>query len=223
VRLVEYPDREALALAVADRLAADLRSALVGNDRVSLAVPGGTTPGPVFDLLSAAALDWARVAVVPTDERCVPPDHPRSNARLIRDRLLTGRAAAARFVPLAAAGDDARAELAARAAEVAALLPLSVLLLGMGEDGHIASLFPGADRLAEALAPAAPPVLALAAPAAPEPRITLTAPVLAGALVAHLAITGEGKRAALERARGLPPEAAPVRIVLGTATVHWAP
>lgn len=222
MRLVEYPDREALALGLADRLAADLGAALAANDRVSLAVPGGTTPGPLFDLLASVALDWGRVTVIPTDERRVPADSPRANSRLIRQRLLVGPAAAARLLPLEAADDGPDPDLAALAARVAEHLPLSVLLLGMGEDGHVASLFPGADRLAAALAPDAPPVLALAAPAAPEPRLTLTAPVLQGALVTHLMIAGEPKRAMLERARGLEPEAAPVRIVLGSATVHWA-
>jgi 6-phosphogluconolactonase len=87
---------------------------------------------------------------------------------------------------------------------------------------HTASLFPGADRLAEALAPNAPVLMALRSEAAGEPRITLTARVLRDAMTIHLLITGAEKRAALERAQSLPPEEAPVRAVLDHATVHWA-
>lgn len=101
-------------------------------------------------------------------------------------------------------------------------LPISVLLLGMGTDMHTASLFPGADRLEEALAPTAPILLPMRAEAAGEPRITLTAPVLRGAFNIHILITGAEKRAALERAMTLSPMEAPVRAVLDNATVHWA-
>ncbi|HBG98667.1 MAG TPA: 6-phosphogluconolactonase [Rhodobacteraceae bacterium] len=206
----DYPDRAALAAGVARVLADALRAALGRRETVALAVPGGTTPGPVFDALSGADLDWGRVAVLPTDERDVPPDHPRSNARLIRERLLVGPAAAARLVPLDPAA-------------VAPLLPLDVVLLGMGTDGHVASLFPGADRLADALAADAPAVLRLTAPGAPEPRLSLTSPVLAAARSAHLLITGAEKRAVLDRARQPGPVAAlPVRAVLPGLTVHYA-
>jgi 6-phosphogluconolactonase len=92
----------------------------------------------------------------------------------------------------------------------------------MGADMHTASLFPGADLLAQALAADAPPVMALRADAAGEPRITLTAPVLKGAFHTHILITGPEKRAAIERAATLPERDAPVRAVLGNATVHWA-
>jgi 6-phosphogluconolactonase len=92
----------------------------------------------------------------------------------------------------------------------------------MGADMHTASLFPGADRLAEALSDQAPILMALRADAAGEPRITLTAPVLKGAMTTHILITGPEKRAALERAQGLTPAEAPVKAVLANATVHWA-
>lgn len=222
MRLVEYPDAEMMMIDVANRLAGDLTSWLMRHDTAALAVPGGTTPGPVFDVLSAVDLDWARVRVVLTDERWVPEDSPRSNTRLLKERLFTGRAAAARLVPLYLPGAAPEDRLDEIAAEVAGLLPLSVLLLGMGGDMHTASLFPGADRLAEALAPDAPPVMAMRAPGAPEPRVTLTAPVLDGAMSKHVVMTGAEKRAALDRAAQLSPMEAPIRAVWSDLTVHWA-
>jgi 6-phosphogluconolactonase len=222
VRLVEYPDVEMMMIDVANRIAGALNSHLMRHDFASLAVPGGTTPGPVFDTLCAADLDWDRVRIMLTDERWVPEDSPRSNTRLIRERLLVERAAAARLVPLYAPAAEPEDRLDEIAEAVAAELPLSVVLLGMGADMHTASLFPGADRLEEALASDAPPVMAMRAPGAPEPRITLTAPVLDGALSKHVLITGQEKRAALERAAGLSPEEAPIRAIWSDLTVHWA-
>lgn len=222
MELVEYPDRELMMISLADRLGSELATALRGKERVSFCVPGGTTPGPVFDTLSGINIDWGRVTVFPNDERWVPETHERSNARLVRQRLLAGRAAAATFVPLYAATPEPEAALDALAAALSPHLPIDVLLLGMGTDMHTASLFPGADRLAEALAPDAPALMALRAPGAGEPRVTLTARVLADAMACHILITGADKRAALDRAQGLAPEEAPVRAVLANATVHWA-
>ncbi|PKP74243.1 MAG: 6-phosphogluconolactonase [Alphaproteobacteria bacterium HGW-Alphaproteobacteria-6] len=221
--LIEYPDREMMMFALADRLAGDLGQALRQNDRASLCLPGGTTPGPVFDVLSGVSLDWDRVTVFLNDERWVPETSERSNGRLVRQRLLVGRAATAQFVPLYRDTPEPEAALAAITADLAPHLPISVLLLGMGADMHTASLFPGADRLAEALAPDAPVLLAMRAPGAAEPRVTLSAPVLVDAMCCHILITGADKRAALERAQGLDPAEAPVRAVLNNATVHWAP
>lgn len=222
MRLIEYSDAEMMMMDLANRIAGELNSHLQRNEFASLAVPGGTTPGPVFDTLSAVDLDWARVQVMLTDERWVPEDSPRSNTRLLRERLLVDRAAGANLVPLhmdAPAPEEALAELSA---EVEAVLPLSVVLLGMGADMHTASLFPGADRLEEALAPDAPAVMALRAPGAPEPRITLTARVLDAAFSKHVVILGAEKRAALERAAQLAPLEAPIRAVWTDLTVHWA-
>ncbi|NCM97829.1 MAG: 6-phosphogluconolactonase [Rhodobacterales bacterium] len=222
MKLLEYPDREMMMLALANTIAGELADFLRRDGRASFCVPGGTTPGPVFDTLSGVDLDWANITVFPGDERWVAEDHRRSNARLLRAHLLRGRAAAARLVPLhadTAAPEDA---LDALTAGIAPHLPISVLLLGMGADLHVASLFPGADRLADALAPDAPVLMALRADAAGEPRVTLTAPVLRGAMVTHILITGADKRASLERASTLTELEAPVKAVLANATVHWA-
>ena len=218
----EYPDREMLYLALANVIAGQLGDFLRREGRATFSVPGGTSPGPVFDTLSGVALDWANVAVLLNDERWVPEDSPRSNTRLVRDRLLVGPAAAALLLPLYANTATPEESLEALAQGIAPHLPISVLLLGMGADMHTASLFPGADRLAEALSPTAPVLMALRAQAAGEPRITLTLPVLRQAMHVHLLITGPEKRAALERAQSLPPEQAPVRAILDNATIHWA-
>jgi 6-phosphogluconolactonase len=135
---------------------------------------------------------------------------------------LQGHAAAAHLVPLYADALQPEDMIADLSAGITPHLPISVLLLGMGADMHTASLFPGADRLADALADDAPPLMAMRAPGAEEPRITLTAPVLREALRIHILITGADKRAAVERAAKLPEQDAPVRVVLNDATIHWA-
>ena len=220
----DYPDTEMLALALAKRLAADLRSALDRRERALFVVPGGSTPGPVFDILCDLALDWGRVDLVLSDERWVPGDHPRSNTALLRGRLMQGKAAAARLIPLYLdrPAPDAQA-LADLAAGLSAALPVDVALLGMGADGHTASLFPGAPELAAALDAGAPPVLALTPPGQPETRVSLTAPVLSSAFVTHLVITGAEKQAVLKGANGTDPMDCPVAAFLGGAQVHWAP
>lgn len=222
MEFVEYPDRELLMMDLADQLAGELNSCLLTHEGATFCVPGGTTPGPVFDVLSAVDLEWQRIAVVLNDERWVPEDSPRSNTRLLRERLLIGKAAVATLVPLYAPTPTPEEALDALAEGLKPHLPISVLLLGMGSDMHTASLFPGADRLQEALDPHAPPLMAMRAAGAGEPRVTLTAPVLQGAMSIHLLITGPEKREALERARHLSPSEAPVRTVLADATVHWA-
>ena len=222
MQFIEYPDREFLYLSLSNKIAGQLGDFLRREGRASLSVPGGTTPGPIFDNLSGVALDWANVSVFLNDERWVPEDSPRSNTRLVKERLLRGRASEAQFVPLYAPAETPEMRLEGLSAGLAPHLPISVLLLGMGEDMHTASLFPGADHLASALAGDAPILMALRAEAAGEPRITLTAPHLCGAMNIHILITGAAKRAALERAVKLSPEEAPVRVVLDNATVHWA-
>jgi 6-phosphogluconolactonase len=222
MKLVEYPDKELMMFSLADVLASDLGMALRAADTASLCVPGGTTPGPVFDVLSAVSLDWHRVTVFLNDERWVPETSDRSNGRLVKNRLLVGKAAAARYVPLYMPGktpDEAADDISAA---IEPHLPISVLLVGMGADMHTASLFPGADQLVQALAADAPVVMPVTAAGAVEPRMTLTARVLADAMAIHVLITGAEKRAALERARALPPEEAPIRALLANATVHWA-
>ena len=222
MNFVEYADRDMLALDMANVLAGDLETHLLHHDFASFAVPGGTTPGPIFDVLCAADIDWDRVRVFPTDERWVPQEHERSNGRLICDHLLRARAATATFLPLYAPVDAPEDVLADIEAMLVPELPISVLMLGMGADMHTASLFPGADGLAAALHANAPVLTALRPDSMPERRVSLTAPVLDGALSKHLVIYGAEKRAALEKAMGLPPEEAPINAVMSAINVHWA-
>lgn len=222
MKLVEYPDRDMLAIDLANKLAGELETHLLHHDTASLAVAGGTTPGPVYDVLCAADLDWGRVHVFPTDERWVAQDHPRSNGRLITERLIVNRAGSARFLPFYANAETPEQVLPEIEAMLVPELPISVLVLGMGEDMHTASLFPGAAGLEAALEPDAPVLAVLRPETVPEPRVSLTARVLDGAMSKHLIIYGAAKRAALEKAMMLPPEEAPVQAILTGCTVHWA-
>jgi 6-phosphogluconolactonase len=222
MKLIEYADREALAIDVANMLAGELKNALLSHDSISLAVPGGTTPGPIFDSLSAASIDWARVQVMLTDERWVAPDHEMSNARLLRQRLLVGPASAAGFTPFFIDGLTAAEASESLSDTVAQHLPLSVLVLGMGADMHTASLFPGSEGLAAAMADDAPAVCPIHVAGQDIGRITLSRPVLEGAMSTHLVIFGDEKRAAVERALTLPAHEAPIGAMLQEAVVHWA-
>jgi len=222
MKLIEYPDAEMMAIDLAQVLAEDLETALDHQDRVLFVVPGGSTPGPVFDVLCEADLDWSRVDICLSDERWVPEDHARSNTGLLRDRLLVARAAKARLLPLYVPGKTPDLVLDVLEVGIAPLLPISVLLLGMGADMHTASLFPGAPGLESALAPTAP-ILCAMHPEGQEARVTFSARALDAAVAKHLVITGDDKRAALDKARGLGAKEAPIMSVLSGMDVHWAP
>lgn len=222
MKIREYPDQDMLAIDLANRIAGELGAALEHEERILLVVPGGTTPGPVFDALCAADLDWPRVDVTLSDERWLPEVHVRSNTRLIRERLLVNRAAKARFLPLYAKAETPEEVLPEIEVNILPSLPITVLLLGMGEDMHTASVFPGADRLEEALDPHAPVLIPMRAAGVPEPRVTFSARVLNDAMHKHVLITGPRKRAVLDRALRMPLQDAPIRAVLDGATVHWA-
>ncbi|MEL6912938.1 MAG: 6-phosphogluconolactonase [Pseudomonadota bacterium] len=223
MRLLDYADRELMMMDLANTLAGDLKNCLLQHPWASFVVPGGTTPGPIFDALCAASLEWNRIHIMLSDERWVPESSERSNTRLVRERLLQDRAAAARFIPFYVEADTPEDGLPQVLPAIAGELPISVLLLGMGSDMHTASIFPGADSLEKALAPDAPLLVPMRAPGAAEPRVTLPAHVLSGAMTTHVVITGAEKREALERAQKLPPAEAPIAAVLKSATVHWAP
>src|SRR5690606_19201481 len=191
-----------------------------------IAVSGGSTPALLFAELSKTAIDWGKVIVTLIDERLVPPDQPRSNARLVADKLLQRQAAAATFVPLYhgthdgdEAAERARAELARQP------WPLDVAVLVMGPDGHTASFFPDASDVAELLAADAQKlVLPVESATAREHRLTLTLGriVEAGFLALH--IEGSDKRQVLDRALG--GEELPIRAAIEASPrpveIFWA-
>jgi 6-phosphogluconolactonase len=151
-----FENRSAASAAAAQMLASLIRDALAGNPmaEASLVVSGGSTPGPCFDLLSEEVLDWSRVTVLPSDERWVPADDADSNERLIKCRLLQGSAEQGKVLSFFRAGLDASQAPQEIEKDLADLpSPFSAVLLGMGEDGHFASLFPDFDGLQEALDP----------------------------------------------------------------------
>lgn len=188
-----FPDSEALADAAAQAIAQRLRLSLQAQSRASLVATGGRSPGPVYDRLRHADVDWPRVVVTLSDERCVGEEQPESNAGLVRARLMQGRAAGSHLLPLWPPADPAALQ---------ALAPFDAVMLGMGEDGHIASLIPSDPGLEDALST---PDLLRAVPAGlgkpPLARVTLTLRALLNARAIFLLIAGEAKREVVRRAQ----------------------
>lgn len=227
MELHRYKDRATQMQTLADLTVAALAAALAEKGRATLAVPGGATPAPYFAALAKTDLDWSKVTVLLTDERFVPATSDRSNARLLKQHLLVGNVAKARFIPYYRQDTTPEDLPGVLDPVLAPHLPLDFCVLGMGADMHTASIFPGADRLSEALSPdGSHIVLPMRAPGAPEPRLTLTAPVLRGAGEIHLLITGPEKLAALDAAQKLNDwQKAPVLAVLQReheVHVHYA-
>ena len=202
-KVLDLADPQTLAQTAAELVGAALGGALARSGGASLAVAGGTTPAATYRLLSTAVLDWARVGIVPTDERWVAPASPDSNQHFLRETLLQGPAAAARFTPLWSDAPTPEAAAARAEPQVRSLTPFDAVVLGMGEDGHFASLFPGSPVLAEGLDPNGSRLCIGApagTPAPPQPRISLTFRAFEGARRVLLLITGEAKRRVFEDA-----------------------
>jgi len=223
-----FDDPSTLTAALADRVGQALEAAVTARGKASLVVSGGRTPRPLFENLAARSLPWSKIWITLADERWVEMDSPDSNERLVREALLQGPASAAHFVPLknsAAGPQEGAAEC--HAALAALPWPLDVLLLGMGADGHTASLFPGV--AGAALDPACPDRCRGVFPnTAPHPRISLTASALLNSRVAILHFTGEDKLSVFREAQDDGPvDALPVRVVLQQAKVPvelwWSP
>lgn len=210
--------------ALAQAVAVDLASTIATRGQAVLAVSGGRSPVPFLQALAAQDIAWQQVSVTLVDERVVAPDHADSNAGLVREHLLQGKAAAASFLPLVQTGSDAQAELAAATAQ---WRTPDVAVLGMGEDGHTASLFPNASNLAEGLAAANPAaLLVVVPPAAPHTRISMTLAELQRSGKLYLAIAGDSKRRVLDAAAAAVSDTLPISHLL-TATarpldVYWS-
>lgn len=222
----EFANADAVAKALAADVADRLIDAIAARGRATLAVSGGTTPERFFDALSRRTLDWGKVIVTLVDERFVPPDHPRSNEKLVRERLLQNEARLARFVSLYGKGGNlGEAARQAEAGMALVGLPLDVVVLGMGTDGHTASFFADAKEYARLIDPGHRTiVLPVHAPSAGEPRLTLSLAAICNARAIFLHIEGAKKRAVLEAAAV---DNLPIAKVLAAAetpvVTYWAP
>ena len=200
-----YPDSVGLADEAAAAIGARLSAALAARGRAGLVATGGRSPGLVYDRLSRLDIDWSHVAVTLSDERQVDAQSPNSNARLLRERLFQGPVAQARFLPLSDYAEPA----------LRRLLPFDAVMLGMGEDGHVASLIPGSPVLAQAMDPNGHVLLAESPEgygSPPVARITLTLAALLQSRAIFLLIAGEAKRQVIGEA--LAGKDLPVRAIL---------
>jgi len=226
----EYDSAGEMAEAVAGDVGFIIESALDARGAALIAIPGGITPLPIYSKLTAAKLQWNKVTVIPTDDRLVGVESELSNARSIaRAFLPTG----ARVIPIATVLDDYRQAGNAADARLQDLpWPPDLVWLGMGKDGHTASIFPGPD-LKDALeapkARRAVGVLPDPLPAeAPVPRVTLTRAAILSARTILITITGDEKRSVLEQAIADGQSSKlPIGRVLAEAEqpidIHWCP
>lgn len=217
-------DPQQLAQTLAEDVARALARAVQTQGTASLVVSGGRSPVAFFEALSRLPLEWDRVQVSLADERWVPPEDAASNEGLLRRHLLQNEAARARLIGLYQPAETLE-EAARLAAEALIDLkqPIDVLVLGMGDDGHTASLFPGSPLLADALREdCADRCLPMQAPVAPTQRITMTYPLLSSARLRCLAIQGTGKLDTLRQALETDPMQMPIRAFLQSSLeIYW--
>jgi 6-phosphogluconolactonase len=225
-----FGNAAALTEALAAEIAGALQAGLAAGRGASLAVPGGRTPVALFERLSSAELDWDDVWVTLTDERWVDAGSASSNEKLVRDHLLREAAAEANFVGLKNSAAEARSGAQRSWSSVAELpRPFDFMLLGMGDDGHVASLFPDSPGLASALDTTQPPgCVAMTAPAPPRERLSLNLRALLDSRRIALLIVGDVKWSTYERARVRGPAVdMPVRALLQQqnvpVSVYWSP
>lgn len=229
LHLHRFADVHALDAALAETVATRVRHAVASRGRASLVVSGGTTPVGLYTRLSTTPLPWDRVCVTLADERWVSAEHRDSNARLVRTTLLRDNAAAARFVPLHNDADDPWTGAPATAAALADIpRPFDLVILGMGADGHTASLFPTDDESFATLASDPAPCVAVRPPSAAHDRISLAPATLldSAALILHL--SGAEKWARLcDALKPGPVHHLPVRLALHQdqvpCHVYWTP
>ena len=228
----DFADRTELAKALADAVVANINEALVVSGVAAIAVSGGTTPAKFFSELGKHKdVDWTKVYVTLVDERWVDETSDRSNAQLVNEKMLQGPAAVAHFIPLYSGGDAPDAAAVERTARQLETLPrrYAAVLLGMGNDGHTASFFPGGSNLPTALDPNTPRgIITMEAQDAGEPRLTFTFSSLQDARLLVLHIEGEGKKDVLAKAEAPGEETEmPIRAILRRAAspveIYWAP
>jgi 6-phosphogluconolactonase len=225
-----FPNTATLFEALGLDIAGALQEGLAKGRGASLAVPGGRTPMPLFERLSKAELDWDDVWITLGDERWVETSDDASNEKLVRQHLLKGTAAVANFVGLKNSAATAHTGAHASWSAVAELpRPFDFMLVGMGEDGHVASLFPSSPGLAQALDLTQPPgCVAMTAPVPPQERLSLNLRALLDSRRIAVLITGKAKWATYEQARSHGPAAQmPVRALLQQqnvpVSVYWSP
>lgn len=205
-----YPDIECLSHGFADYAATVLQNALAQKQKATLVVPGGNTPRYYLPALAHSKLPWHHITVTLSDERWVDADHEQSNERLIKQHLMTQLPANTPFVGLKTRHDTPFAAVEEIHQRLDRLLPLSLTVLGLGEDGHIASLFPGMN----------PDLLsthhcvAVAPPIAPSPRVSLSLAMLAGSEHIALVVVGKTKRRLLDRLSEYPDPKIPLTWLL---------
>lgn len=223
-----FETREAASTAAADRAVAALQRRIDAQGAASIVVSGGTTPAGFLRDLSIRSLDWANVHVLPSDERWVSTDHDDSNEKMIRRTLLHGKAADAILHGLysAEASVDERCEAVGKSFRTVPF-PFAFTLLGMGADGHFASLFPDAENLASGLDPENPSLcIPVRTAASPHERISLTLSALSRSDEIVLLIFGDEKWDVLQAARANG-ESLPVSRLLrqkrAPVRIHWAP
>lgn len=234
LRITVFQSREAASRAAATHVASKLSETLTRNGSASLMVSGGTSPVAMFEALQSASLDWARVTIGLVDERWLAPVDPGANERLVRTHLLQGPASEATFLPMITDARSAEVAASDRAEAYAPFCaPVSVLVLGMGIDGHTASWFPGSPSLSSALAPplgaavVAVDAAGCAGAGVYPTRLTLTGPAVLGASAALLLVFGEDRLDVLEEAMEAPATERPVRHAIdglgARLQIFWAP
>lgn len=220
----EHPDLQTCIDSLTGDISQRIRARLQTAATCTMAVSGGRSPIPLFERLANTDLDWARLRLRLVDERYVPPHHPDSNESLVRSHLLTGRAAAADFRGLYLAGASIDEAVAAANADTP---PIELAILGMGDDGHMASLFPGAPQLEAALAADAACYLHVTPPAAPHERISLSLAALRSCHHLILYIAGAHKRKVLREAQSRTDPRLPISLLAAEQgvpiDVHWHP
>lgn len=224
----EFNDRHAAATAAADMLQAALARRLAADGAATLIASGGSSPLECFRILSARSLDWANVTVMLSDERWVAPDHPDSNEGMLRSTLLANEAAAARLLPFFDGALDIESRCRQLDREIrTAPFPFACALLGMGEDGHFASLFPDAPRLRQGLDLESDRLcLPIDTAASPHRRVSLSLAALSRSDVLLLLAFGDRKRRVLDEAietRDRYPLSRLVRQKRAPLRVLWAP